>query len=389
MRSIMFIKLISVCCLVFAAVLTASAIDAGDEMPELKVSKWLMNGPVKIEFDPNDKAVERKIYTYIFWGSWSNPSRDVLPLLTLLQKKYQAEKLKIILISREDEETVSKFLEKNSIGGCAMALDDKSISTLSYMGQDRMFPKAFIIGNGSQILWSGEPVDLPGFYEQFYAGRFSFSRQKEKTAIALELKVALQQQNSDLIRKLSDDILKLDPEDGFALRSRLFTCENEGNIGEAFQLLNKLLKKAPSAKLYFIKLDLIARYPDLSNDLLPVAKECLEKFGNNTEELNNLAWLLIERFPYTPGTLEIATAAAQRAEVLITKSGDTLQQAATFNTLALVYYKSGLLSLAVANQQKALDASKDNPAATKSGTMALEYYQRALKLQEKGNAGGR
>jgi thiol-disulfide isomerase/thioredoxin len=363
----------------------AYAVEIGEDAPELRIGKWLMNGPVKVEFDPNDKTAGQKLFVYLFWGSWSSPSRDVVPLLALLQKKYNDKQLKIILISREDEAAVNKFLGKNSIGGCAMALDEKSATTLMYMGNDRMYPKAFVIGNGNQLLWSGEAVDLPDFFSQFYSNSFNIGKQKEKSALTLELKVALQQQSAELIRSVSDAIFKLDPEDGFALRTRLFLCENDGNIAEAFQLLNKMLNNSAAPKLFFIKLDLIARYPEFSENMTPTAQLCLEKFAGNQEALNNLAWILLERFPYTPGTLEIAAAAVERANALMQQNSDKTFAPAIYNTQALVYYKSGLLQQAVASQQRAIELSADNPAAVKSGNLSLEYYQNALKLQQRGN----
>jgi tetratricopeptide (TPR) repeat protein len=112
---------------------------------------------------------------------------------------------------------------------------------------------------------------------------------------------------------------------------------------------------------------------------------CLEKFAGNQEALNNLAWILLERFPYTPGTLEIAAAAVERANALMQQNSDKTFAPAIYNTQALVYYKSGLLQQAVASQQRAIELSADNPAAVKSGNLSLEYYQNALKLQQRGN----
>ena len=36
------------------------ALDSENDAPALKLSKWLMNGPVKIEFDKKDKDADKK-----------------------------------------------------------------------------------------------------------------------------------------------------------------------------------------------------------------------------------------------------------------------------------------------------------------------------------------
>jgi hypothetical protein len=52
------------------------ALESGIDAPELKFSKWLMNGPVKIEFDKKDANVDKKVYAVMFWGTWSSASRN-------------------------------------------------------------------------------------------------------------------------------------------------------------------------------------------------------------------------------------------------------------------------------------------------------------------------
>ena len=354
-----------------------------NEAPPLKLSKWLMNGPVKIEFDKKDKDADKKLFVIEFWGTWSSTSRDAIPLLMYLQKKYRDKGLKIIAVTREDENTIAKFIESNPTINYGIALDDQSISTLTYMGESRIFPKVFIIGNGNQIIWSGEAIDLPTILDKFYNGRFSQSKQREISKLNQELQIAMLQSKNDLVRSIAQRILEIDIEDGFAFRTMMFAYENDEKRDEAIQFLSKMINDNPKiSRFNFIKIDFIARYPAFTQELLPTAEKFLINFADNPDELNNLAWSLVDRFPYLPGTLELAWKAADKACNAVEKNGTDEQKSACFNTLALIYYKCGMLQKAIGTQKKVSSLLKDNAAVQKSSAVALAYYESALKLQQ-------
>ena len=363
------------------------ALDSENEAPALKLSKWLMNGPVKIEFDKKDKDADKKLFAIVFWGTWSSPCRDAIPLLSYLQKKYRDKGLKVIAVTREDEGTVTKFIEANMTAlSFGIVLDDQSISTLTYMGESRIFPKVFIIGNGNQLVWSGEAIDLPTVLDKFYNGRFNLSKQREISKLTQELQIAMMQSKNDMVRSIAQRILEIDPEDGFAFRTTMFAYESDEKIDEAIQFLSKMIKDNPLiARFNFIKIDFIARYPAFSKELLPTAEAFLINFANSPDELNNLAWALADRFPYLPGTLEIAWKAADKACKAVEKNGSDEQKSACFNTMALIYYKCGMLQQAIDTQKKVSALLKDNTAVQKNSAASLAYYESALKLQKQIN----
>lgn len=362
----------------------SSALDSENDAPALKLSKWLMNGPVKIEFDKKDKDADKKLFAIVFWGTWSSPCRDAIPLLSYLQKKYRDKGLKIIAVTREDEGTVTKFIEANLTAlSFGIVLDDQSVSTLTYMGESRIFPKVFIIGNGNQLIWSGEAIDLPTVLDKFYTGRFNLSKQREISKLTQELQIAMMQSKNDMVRSIAQRILEIDPEDGFAFRTTMFAYESDEKTDEAMQFLSKMIKENPQiARFNFIKIDFIARYPAFSKELLPAAEAFLINFANSPDELNNLAWALVDRFPYLPGTLEIAWKAADKACKTVEKNGSDEQKSACFNTMALIYYKCGMLQQAIDTQKKVASLLKDNIAVQKNSAASLAYYESALKLQK-------
>ena len=383
-KAILVLSLFALCLL---PCVQSSALDSENEAPALKLSKWLMNGPVKIEFDKKDKDADKKLFAIVFWGTWSSPCRDAIPLLSYLQKKYRDKGLKIIAVTREDEGTVTKFIEANMTAlSFGIVLDDQSISTLTYMGESRIFPKVFIIGNGNQLIWSGEAIDLPTVLDKFYNGRFNLSKQREISKLTQELQIAMMQSKNELVRSIAQRILEIDPEDGFAFRTTMFAYESDDKTDEAIQFLSKMIKDNPKiARFNFIKIDFIARYPAFSKELLPAAEAFLINFANSPDELNNLAWALVDRFPYLPGTLEIAWKAADKACNAVEKNGTDEQKSACFNTMALIYYKCGMLQQAIDTQKRVSALLKDNTAVQKNSAASLAYYESSLKLQKQIN----
>lgn len=383
-KAILVLSLFAVCLL---PGFRSHASEPDGEAPALKLSKWLMNGPVKIEFDKKDKDADKKLFAIVFWGTWSGASRDAVPLLIYLQKKYRSQGLKIIAVSREDENAVTRFIESNPTINYGIALDDQSVSTLSYMGENRIFPKVFIIGNGNQIIWSGEAIDLPAVLDKFYTGRFSYSKQREISKLSQELQIAMLQSKNEMVRSIAQRILEIDSEDGFAFRTMMFAYESDEKTDEAIQFLSKMIKDNPKiSRFNFIKIDFIARYPVFTKELLPMAETFLTNFADNPDELNNLAWALTDRFPYLPGTLELAWKAADKACKAVEKNGADEQKSACLNTLALIYYKCGMLQKAIDAQKKVSSLLKDNATVQKNSAASLAYYESALKLQQQLNS---
>lgn len=380
MRIISVLALFVICML---SAFNVKALESGIDAPELKFSKWLMNGPVKIEFDKKDANVDKKVFAVMFWGTWSSASRNAVPLLVYLQKKFRDKGLKIIAVTREDEPVVAGFLETTPNINYGVVLDDKSISTLTYMGESRLFPKVFLIGNGNKIMWSGEVIDLPAVLDKFYAGRFDQSKQRELSKLSQEIQTALMESKNDIVRSLAQRVLDIDPEDGFAMRTVMFAYESDEQADQAIRFLSKMIQENPKLfRIYFVKLDFIARYPAFAQELLPLAESFIANFPDNTEELNNLAWMLVDRFPYFPGTLELAWKAAGKACAIADKNGTDEQKSACLNTMALIYYKCGMLPQAIDTQKKVSALLKNNAEVQKNSAAALDYYARALKLQQ-------
>ena len=176
----------------------------------------------------------------------------------------------------------------------------------------------------------------------------------------------------------------LDPQNGFAIRMRMFVYENQRQIDKAWDFLHSLLKRTPkNTMLYFVKLDFISRFQQYRKHSAELAKEVKKNFYNDPQMLNNMAWGLLTRFPFDSKVLEPAAECTQRALELSAKDKTNKSfYASCLNTMALVYYRCGMVKEALEIQRKVAKLAMGDKAQN-SSDKAEELYKAALELQKK------
>jgi len=366
-------------------IFNASALQTGQDAAELKVSKWLKNGPVVIKKPKNvTKDHLKDLYVLVLWGTWSPACRESIPMLVYLQSKYRDKGLEIIAVSREKRDVVEKFLDESPQINYAVALDDQSLTTLHYLGESRLLPRIYVINTAGKIAWDGEIADLSQVLKKMYAGTYSIYTQRQISTLQQELEVSLRTGNIKETIKTSDKILKLDPENGFAIRMRMFVYENQRQIDKAWDFLHSLLKKTPkNTMLYFIKLDFVSRFPQYSKYSTELAEDVKKRFNNDAQMLNNMAWGLLTRFTFDGKVLQPAVECIQRALKLASKDKNNKSfYASCLNTMALAYYRCGMAEKALETQRKVTKMTMGDKAQSSSDN--AEYlYKSALELQKK------
>ena len=143
----------------------------GSKAPKLDIEHWMSDR--EGEFADFDGFEKDKVYIVEFWATWCGPCISAMPHIVETQNKYADKGVQVISVSREDLETVEKFLKKTVRGEdektyaeltsayCLTTDPDASVSK-DYMraaGQGGI-PTAFIVGKTGEIEWIGHPMTM-------------------------------------------------------------------------------------------------------------------------------------------------------------------------------------------------------------------------------------
>jgi tetratricopeptide (TPR) repeat protein len=360
------------------------ALQTGEKAVKIKIGSWLKNGPVEFKF--GEKVPENQkndLYVLVLWGTWSPACRQSVPMLVHLQNKYSSKGMHIIAVSRESRNTVEKFLEEFPQINYAVATDDQSLTTLSFLGESRLLPRIYIINTENKIIWDGEIADLSMTLEDIYKGSYNADTHKLISGLQQKLEVSLRSGNNKEIVKLTDQILQIDPNNGFAIRMRMFNYENNHQIEKAWEFLNSRINQTPhNTMLYFIKIDFISRFTQYTKYAAELAEQIHNNFQKNPRILNSMAWGFLTRFPFEGELLKPTSKCIKRALELTEKdkSNEGLY-ASCLNTLALLYYRCGMPQEALETQRKVSELALGDKVQNDSGK-AETLYSSALEMQK-------
>lgn len=161
----------------------ATELTIGSKAPAIDVEHWMGDGEGKMPAVTGFEA--GKVYVVEFWATWCPPCVASMPHLAEMQKQYKDKGVRIVSISDEDLETVTKFLEKKvpnteeqTYGQLTSAYSlttdpDQSVFN-DYMvaaGQNGI-PTAFVVGKTGLVEWIGHPMSMDDVIEEVVADQW-------------------------------------------------------------------------------------------------------------------------------------------------------------------------------------------------------------------------
>lgn len=275
-----------------------------------------------------------------------------MPHLSQLQQQY-GDEVKFVGVTREPEDIVKNFLEKEQSPGKTwaevvqyrLATDSEDATNEAYMkaAQQSGIPTAFIIGRDAVVEWIGHPMSMDDPLAKVVAGDWD-----RQAAIA-------QFQQRQKLKRLSRELsAKLRAEEWDDALNMLDQLEEES--GKSHQLarmrLSVLQKAGRSEEASRLQVDMV------------------EQAWDSPVVLNEIAWGIATS--KGQGDLDLAFKAAQRASELRNH-----KDAATLDTLARVYYEKGQLDKAIEWQKKAVEHNQGN----RSIDVTLKKYEADKALQ--------
>jgi len=354
-------------------------LEDGDQVPELNELEWIIGSPVKI----TDKKEKQKIYVIEFWAPWDQASLLSLPLLSKIHEEYGDDQISIIAITKEKKDRLTKYL--NSIEKkieFRVAVDDKGAVTKQFIGKGAGIPKVFVIGKNGEVLYSGNPIALESVIKKILKGTFDADVQKEINLLQLQLQNKMQMNKTLEAIRITDRIIELDPSDSLALRVRLFIFERADKLDEAVTFIEGLIARFSDVpELYFIKLDLMERVGTPVEDRREICEQIFEKFQDEHEILERLAWTAVSRMRFGTAPLSIALKASEKAvsALIENKKQNPAKLANYLETQARLYYYIGRIPKAIEEQEKVIRLRKGDPSE-KEAAVVLDYYKEALEL---------
>ena len=356
------------------------ALRPGDKVGEVKYKlKWIDCTPFKIgELNREDKAVTPPLRALVFLFTRSKSSSRIMNILEDTRKTYRND-LRIAVITPDTEHDAKLFHRKHPDVRVRLAVDSERKITPLFMAGSMLYPMAFVYDADGRILWNGEAVDLPEAVQNILQNKNDIDKQRKISQLLDEMQQRMRTGETRALQQAAEKIFKLDIANASALRMLIFILENSGRHLEAWTVLEKQIKTAPSTlRLYYTAMEMVRRYPDLQKNLSSVINGFYANAATPEQRLFFTETLLYN----FPGNITALDSAAN--ELRKNNSGfeklSPLEKSRLFAAAARLRYLSGDLDGAIKFQQRACDALPKNGDKTTAETFStqLDFY---LKLQ--------
>lgn len=367
--------------LAFVMVLPLAALRPGDRVAEpASRVKWLNCTPFKLgPLSGEEKNLLPPYRALVFMFTRSDSSDRLIRILEHTRLANRG-KLLVAVVTPDAEYDAKLFMKRHPDVRVRMIIDSERKVTPLFMAGSMLYPMAFLYDADGKILWSGEAVDLPEMMESAVNGRIDAARQRKIALLLDEMQQRMRTGEERPLRQTAEKIFSLDPANPSALRMRLFSLENQGNISGAWELVNARIKAAPGKlRLYYTAIDLMRRHRELQK-MLPQLTEQFVKSASTPGELIAFGEALLMNFP------ENASAVESVVKIISDKAPFSdlppLEKAQYHLLCARVRYILGNLDAAVTNMQRALDIyrSRRHRAGINAASAQLEFYRKLKTL---------
>ena len=340
----------------------------GDKAPALDIEHWLSDRDG--EFSGFDGFEKDKVYIVEFWATWCGPCISSMPHIVEIQNEYADKGVQVISVSREDLETVEKFLKRKVRGEkkktyaeltsayCLTTDPDGSVNK-DYMKAAAQggIPTAFIVGKTGEIEWIGHPARMDKPLEEIVEGKY------DRDAFAKEF---AKKQESDLMMASISNLMR------------------DGKAEEALKKVDAFIENADDTT----PARAISRMKSMRNSIamevggevaVEAYKAMLESAGDDPRRISRLTSTVIKirkaGDEIDDQIVELACEAAAKAVKLAEEDGKDKATARALNTHANLLYLCEKLEDAIAVQEKAVELSEDKQNVKFLDKLKKEFEQ--------------
>lgn len=331
-------------------------LSVGDKAPKFEVKEFVKGDAVK-------ELAKGKVHVVEFWATWCGPCRTSIPHLTDLQKKNPNINVIGVSVYEREADKVKPFVkdmgDKMDYRVATDSVPEGKDAEEGVMAKGWMdaaglsgIPAAFIVNADGVVAWIGHPMEMDKVLGDIVAGKWDVK------AEALRVKEERARE-----RKLR------------ALIAKLQKAQERGDSKGLLAAIDAAIQE--DAKLETLlgraKLDALIALGELDKSVAYGRKLVDELYKENSNQLNELAWSLIDPDrdkKADPKLIKIAIDAAKKGAELTSQKDPNL-----LDTLACAYFADGDTAKAIETQEKALKLRPDDDELKAH----LEKFKKAAK----------
>ncbi len=323
----------------------------GSKAPALDIEHWVSDRDG--EMPKVTKFEDGKIYIIEFWATWCGPCISSMPHLAEMQEKYADDGVQLISVSREDLETVEKFLKRDVRGEkdvtygeltsayCLTCDPDSSVSK-EYMraAHQNGIPTAFIVGKTGLIEYIGHPMSMEKVLKQIVADKWDREPHKKE--------VLAEQQAGIVMNEVGE-------------------LQEAGKTQEAYDKISEFIdaeKKAgnpPAMQAMFARFSIGM---ELGGEAGAKAMtDIAEMFADRPEMINQITWSVVQMVQtgekVDPQVLKATCDVAKQGVMKAKEAGNDEFTAAMLDTHANLLFLCEKLDMAIAVQKEAVELHDD------------------------------
>ena len=293
--------------------------------------------------------------------------------LAKLPKMPAGQNLSVYCVIPQQLTAVQAFAAAHKDLPVNFCADNEFTETRKLLGKN--FHPAHIFDRSGKLLWSGDTIDLPMMLQIIGDKKYSERNEIRISALTNSLQAALRSGNAKLIEESANRILTLRPRQLSAVHAKAYALEISGRIDDLVKFYRERIKRDPSApENYFMLLEAAFRIPQLQSLAPAIAREFIQACPGELENINAVAWSLLNNQP-----LNIqAFTAAEAAVKLLSQAPESRQTSRILATRALLAYRKCDLKSAIELSGQALQKAT-SPAEKALLDDLLKYFKQIGK----------